>query len=194
MGGITLMWRYIKSSPQIIISYLLVILCLYQVGNINNKIESKINPSLYVLHNDKYKKIWTYSTPPIDFKKIQSWSNSIIIECFSFTKDNYQSKSKYCANKYFSPVAKDLYLDSFVETIGSTLEAKTASHYVGMPTEPFVYRTRRSNIVKVVGYGVRSIVSARDIEPVNFFITLYLQFSPTANNQYSMDIVGLDFK
>lgn len=188
------MWSYIKSSPQIIISYFLVIFCFYQVDNINAKIHSTIQPSLYVLDNEKYKRVRTYSTPPIDFKKIQVWSNKIIVECFSFTKDNYKSKSKYCANNYFSPIARNLYLDSFVADIGSVLESKTASHYVGMPTEPFAYRTKRADIVKVVGYGVRSIVSARDIEPVNFFITLYLQFTPTANNQYSMAIVGLDFK
>lgn len=188
------MWTYIKNTPQVVISYFLIAVCLYQISGINDAMSSKISPNLYYQSDKKYKQIRTYSTPPIDFKKIQVWSNKIIVECFSFTKGNYESKSNYCANKYFSPTARDLYLDSFVDDVSIILENKTASHYVGMPTKPFVYRTKRSNIVKVVGYGVRSIVSARDIKPMRFFVTLYLQFSPSANNQYSMSIVGLDFK
>ncbi|WP_318515632.1 hypothetical protein [Photobacterium leiognathi] len=118
----------------------------------------------------------------------------MIVTCFSLTKENYKSKSNYCANKYFSPVAKDLYLSAFVKDVGSELDAKTASHYIAMPTYPLTYRTNRKTIIRVVGYGVRSIVSARDIEPINFMINLYVKFTYEANNQYSLSIVGFDFK
>lgn len=127
-------------------------------------------------------------------KKLINFAERVAVTCFSFTPLNYETKSNYCAEQYFSSYPAKQYKTVYAESIGRQISDDEATQYATVPRKPIIATTwDKTNFqYYVVLIPVISTKVLRDKRiPESKMITLWIAPKLKTVNPYQFEIVGI---
>ncbi len=185
-------------------TYFVIALCIAMIipiGQINALIKAKPSRTAYIETRDSSTKQLTKqpvgirATTYLTDRKLVNWLDKVVPTCFSFTLSNVDSKSLYCARKYFNSTAGSAYINGHVATVAEAMNLKTANFYTAVPyapviTQPFSLEKKRYYYTVYV-QTIRSVVERKSTSPSYKGVWLFVAPNIKARDEGQFMIIGI---
>ncbi|MCG9579577.1 DotI/IcmL/TraM family protein [Vibrio tubiashii] len=182
-----------KHTQSLLVS-VLTLLMIVLVGFLSYSINQSPQRNAYIMQNGKLTHLNVRTFSALSDRTLINFAEHVAVTCFSLTPLNYQTKSDYCAEQYFSANPAAIYKTKYAEREGAKLAEQEATLYATAKRKPIIVvsweKTQFQYYVVVVPLTTTEVRRNERI-PKQKLARLWITPKRDTVNPYQFEIVGL---